>query len=214
MSWSTSWQRVNGDDGQVVRIVQRPAHVHLACEPQSSGSLSSAAGEAPKVVLCPARVPSLSDAELDALVAEAVVDCYDEHEQLSGLFAMIEGDLAVPFEAEVLGVAVVVRKVDLRSSGIVASCHREAKVGDGILVIGTTPFIGEGFDAPVLDTLFLAGPISFDGLLVQCAGRVIRAASGKDVAEVHDYHDPATPILAVSLQRRMPGYRALGFVRP
>ncbi len=90
----------------------------------------------------------------------------------------------------------------------------EAKAGDGILVIGTTPFIGEGFDAPVLDTLFLAGPISFDGLLIQCAGRVIRAAPGKDLAEVHDYHDPATPILAVSLQRRMPGYRALGFVKP
>jgi superfamily II DNA or RNA helicase len=89
----------------------------------------------------------------------------------------------------------------------------EAKAGDGILVIGTTPFIGEGFDAPALDTLFLAGPISYDGLLVQCAGRVIRAAPGKDVAEVHDYHDRATPILAASLQRRMPGYRALGFAR-
>jgi hypothetical protein len=44
-------------------------------------------------------------------------------------------------------------------------------------------------------------------------GRVIRAAPGKDVAEAHDHHDPATPILAVSLQRRMPGYRALGFTR-
>ena len=86
-----------------------------------------------------------------------------------------------------------------------------AKAGDGLLVIGTTPFIGEGFDAPALDTLFLAGPISYDGLLVQCAGRVIRAASGKDIAEVHDYHDPATPILAASLQRRTPGYRTLGF---
>ncbi|HYN93974.1 MAG TPA: helicase-related protein [Pilimelia sp.] len=86
-----------------------------------------------------------------------------------------------------------------------------AKGGDGLLVIGTTPFIGEGFDAPALDTLFLAGPISYDGLLVQCAGRVIRSAPGKDIAEVHDYHDPAAPILAVSLQRRMPGYRTLGF---
>jgi hypothetical protein len=105
-------------------MVQRPAHFDLACEPQPGGSLSSAAGEAPAAVLYPARVSSLSDAELDALVAEAVVDCYDEHEQLSGLFAMIEGDLAVPFETEVLGVPVVVRKVDLRSSGIVAICHR------------------------------------------------------------------------------------------
>jgi superfamily II DNA or RNA helicase len=89
----------------------------------------------------------------------------------------------------------------------------DAKAGDGVLVIGTTPFIGEGFDAPALDTLFLAAPISYDGLLVQCAGRVIRTAPGKDVAEVHDYHDRATPILAASLQRRMPGYRALGFTR-
>jgi superfamily II DNA or RNA helicase len=89
----------------------------------------------------------------------------------------------------------------------------EAKVGDGVLVIGTTPFIGEGFDAPALDTLFLAAPVSFDGLLIQCAGRVIRVAPGKDIAEVHDYHDQATPILAASLKRRMPGYRALGFTR-
>ncbi|XVU27069.1 hypothetical protein ACQPZJ_08520 [Actinoplanes sp. CA-054009] len=62
---------------------------------------------------------SLSDAELDALVAEAVVDCYDEYEQLSGLFARTEGDLAMPFETGVLGVPVVVPKV-----GIVAVCHR------------------------------------------------------------------------------------------
>ncbi|BCJ45039.1 hypothetical protein GCM10010168_83870 [Actinoplanes ianthinogenes] len=38
---------------------------------------------------------------------------------------MIEGDLAVPFETEVLGVPVTVRKVDLRSSGIVANCHHD-----------------------------------------------------------------------------------------
>ncbi len=58
------------------------------------------------------------------MVAEAVMDCYDEHEQLSGLFAMIESEMTMPFETEVLGVPVVVRKVDLRSSGIVAICHR------------------------------------------------------------------------------------------
>lgn len=87
----------------------------------------------------------------------------------------------------------------------------DAHPGDAIVVIGTTPFIGEGFDVPALDTLFLAGPISFDGLLIQCAGRVVRSLRGKEVAEVHDYHDVATPILAASLRRRMPGYRALGF---
>lgn len=87
----------------------------------------------------------------------------------------------------------------------------QARAGDGLLVIGTTPYIGEGFDAPALDTLFLAAPVSFEGLLVQCAGRVVRAAPGKTTAEVHDYHDVAVPILASSLQRRMSGYHSLGF---
>jgi hypothetical protein len=98
----------------------------------------------------------------------------------------------------------------------VARCVGTALVheaGDGVLVIGTTPFIGEGFDTPALDTLLLAAPVSYDGPLVQCAGRVIRTAPGKEVAEVHDYHDRATRIVAASLHRRMPGYRALGFTK-
>ncbi|WP_405062609.1 DEAD/DEAH box helicase [Kribbella sp. NBC_01505] len=89
----------------------------------------------------------------------------------------------------------------------------DARAGDGVLVLGTTPFVGEGFDAPALDTLFIAAPISFDGLLLQCAGRVVRPAPGKTVAEVHDYHDPLVPMLAASLQRRMPGYKRLHFER-
>lgn len=95
-----------------------------------------------------------------------------------------------------------------------AAIARLAEAGndDGILVIGTTPFIGEGFDVPALDTLFLAAPLSYDGLLVQCAGRVLRPAAGKEVVVVHDYHDTHVPVLAASLARRMPGYRALHFV--
>jgi hypothetical protein len=69
-------------------------------------------------------VVSLRGAELEALVAEAVVDCYDADEQLGGLFTMIEDNLAVPFTTQVLGVEVTVRKVDLRGGGIVAVCHR------------------------------------------------------------------------------------------
>lgn len=106
------------------------------------------------------------------------------------------------------------------SGGMAASERRaiveqlaETRAGEGVLVIGTTPLIGEGFDAPALDTLFLAAPVSFDGLLVQCVGRVVRPSLGKVVVEVHDYHDAAVPLLASSLRRRMPGYRSLGFTR-
>lgn len=88
----------------------------------------------------------------------------------------------------------------------------EAKAGDGVLLISTANLIGEGFDAPALDTLFVAGPISWRGTLVQAAGRITRLAEGKTTAEVHDYIDVHVPVFAASLTKRMPGYRTLGFV--
>ena len=66
----------------------------------------------------------LSRAELDELVAEAVVDAYNDDEQLTGLYTMIEENLAMPFDTTVLGIEVTVRRVDLQAEGIVAICHR------------------------------------------------------------------------------------------
>ena len=83
-----------------------------------------------------------------------------------------------------------------------------------LLVVATGPYIGEGFDCPALDTLFLAAPIAFKGRLVQYAGRILRPYPGKNTAEVHDYHDTATGVLASSLARRAPGYTSLGFPDP
>jgi superfamily II DNA or RNA helicase len=86
--------------------------------------------------------------------------------------------------------------------------------GTSLLVVATGPFVGEGFDCPVLDTVFLAAPIAFKGRLVQYAGRILRAYPGKTTAEVHDYHDINTGVLASSLAKRAPGYISLGFPNP
>ena len=86
--------------------------------------------------------------------------------------------------------------------------------GPPLLVIATGHFVGEGFDCPALDTLFLAGPVSFKGRLVQYAGRVLRPHPGKQTAEVHDYHDVEVPVLAAALAKRAPGYASLGFPDP
>jgi superfamily II DNA or RNA helicase len=71
-----------------------------------------------------------------------------------------------------------------------------------LLAVATGPFIGEGFDCPALDTLFLAAPIAFKGRLVQYVGRILRPHPAKTTAEVHDYHDTNTPVLAASLTKR------------
>ena len=71
------------------------------------------------------RRPRISPARLDALIEEAIVDAYNESEQVGGFHATIEQHLALPFKTVVLGVAVTVKMVDVAESGhIVAICYR------------------------------------------------------------------------------------------
>lgn len=86
--------------------------------------------------------------------------------------------------------------------------------GPPLLAVATGPYAGEGFDCPALDTLFLAAPVSYKGRLVQYAGRILRPYDGKSTAEVHDYHDEFTGVLASSLAKRAPGYTSLAFPDP
>jgi hypothetical protein len=67
---------------------------------------------------------SKRNATLEAMIEEATVDAYNDDEQLTGLYTMIEDHLAVPFTTTVLGAEVTVRKVDLTDDGIVAICAR------------------------------------------------------------------------------------------
>jgi hypothetical protein len=72
------------------------------------------------------NLPSFSKAELDKLIEEAVVDAYGEEEQVGGFLTMMEEHLALPFSTNILGVDVVVEKVDMTRSGqIVAICRRD-----------------------------------------------------------------------------------------
>ena len=86
--------------------------------------------------------------------------------------------------------------------------------GPPLLAVATGPYAGEGFDCPPLDTLFLAAPVASKGRLLQYAGRILRPYDGKATAEVHDYHDELTGVLASSLAKRAPGYTSLGFPDP
>ncbi|MEV6956146.1 hypothetical protein [Streptomyces sp. NPDC051183] len=85
----------------------------------------------------------LGKAELEAMVDEAIVDAYNEDEQLTGLFTMIDEHLVVPFGTTVLGVEVTVRGVDLTQDGrIVALCscgHVRQEIGILDLPMPTPP---------------------------------------------------------------------------
>ncbi len=65
----------------------------------------------------------LKSSHLDKLIEQATVDCYNESEEISGIFTMMEENLAVPFQTTILGVDVTVERVDLNEA-IVAVCRR------------------------------------------------------------------------------------------
>ncbi len=68
----------------------------------------------------------MSKTVLDAMVEKATVDCYNESEQITGLFTVIEDELATPFKTQVLDVEVTVERVTLNDNDqIVAICSRE-----------------------------------------------------------------------------------------
>ena len=81
----------------------------------------------------------------------------------------------------------------------------------GIVVVATGSYLGEGFDWPQLDTLFLAFPIAFKGRVVQYVGRLLRAHRTKHDVELHDYLDEHVTVLARMHTKRLRAYKTLGF---
>jgi len=79
------------------------------------------------------------------------------------------------------------------------------------VLVATGKYIGEGFDLPRLDTLFLALPISWKGSLAQYAGRIQRLVEGKERVIIYDYVDLNLPTLQRMYQRRCKGYDAMGY---
>jgi superfamily II DNA or RNA helicase len=87
---------------------------------------------------------------------------------------------------------------------------QETPPDQDLIVVATGQYLGEGFDCPQLDALFLTFPISFKGKLVQYTGRVLRDFPGKTVAEIYDYEDSQVPVLKRMYSRRFKTYKSLG----
>ena len=68
-----------------------------------------------------------SDRQLDELIEEATVDAYDEEEQATGFYTMIDENLALPFRTRILGIEVSVVAVEMDDDGIKAVCENAGK---------------------------------------------------------------------------------------
>ena len=79
------------------------------------------------------------------------------------------------------------------------------------VLLATGKYIGEGFDDPRLDTLFVTLPVSWRGTVAQYVGRLHRLHDAKREVRVYDYADLDVPMLARMFDRRCRGYEAVGY---
>jgi superfamily II DNA or RNA helicase len=94
-----------------------------------------------------------------------------------------------------------------------AVADKLASIPEGVprVILATGSYIGEGFDDSRLDTLFLTTPVSWKGTLQQYVGRLHRIHEGKKIVQVYDYADTQVPMLARMFEKRLKGYRAIGY---
>jgi superfamily II DNA or RNA helicase len=132
-------------------------------------------------------------------------DRKDHLDRLQEAFALLRGieDVAV-FRLE--GGSGIKRRRIIR-----AEIEERSAKGLRYVLFSTASLIGEGFDLPSLDTLFLGMPLSFKGRLIQYAGRLHRLHAGKHEIIIYDYLDENHPITHAMFRRRVAAYREMGY---
>lgn len=83
---------------------------------------------------------------------------------------------------------------------------------EAYIILATSKLLGEGFDLPSLNTLFLTLPISDKNRIAQYTGRIHRNFEGKENVYVHDYVDIHIPMMESMFKKRMRAYETEGYI--
>ena len=92
---------------------------------------------------------------------------------------------------------------------ILEQLHEVSKE-ETLILVATGSLIGEGFDYPRLDTLFMAMPVSARNIVEQYAGRLNRDYDGKKEVIVYDYVDSHIPMFDNMYAKRLKAYKQIG----
>ena len=109
------------------------------------------------------------------------------------------------------GLDVVLLQGGMGRKALASALARAAENAAGRVLLATGRFVGEGFDNPRLDTLFLTMPVSWCGTITQYVGRLHRRRRSKRQVQVYDYADLDVPMLSRMFDRRRRSYESLGY---
>ena len=87
----------------------------------------------------------------------------------------------------------------------------EMPVDEPLVIVATGKYVGEGFNYPRLDTLFIALPVSYPRIVHQYTGRLHRDFEGKQEVQVYDYIDIHVSALANMYGKRLKSYAPIGY---
>ena len=119
--------------------------------------------------------------------------------------------LAKKIREEVPDVLTLIGGMGTKTTREVFECITDIPADKNLILVATGSFIGEGFDEPRLDTLFLSMPISWKGTLQQYAGRLHRLFENKKEVRIYDYVDIHVKMLERMYQKRLTGYASMGY---
>ena len=87
----------------------------------------------------------------------------------------------------------------------------QVKPDASMILVATGKLIGEGFDFPRLDTLIMATPVSWKGVVEQYAGRLNRDYEGKESVIIYDYVDRHISMFDKMYYKRLSAYKQIGY---
>jgi len=119
--------------------------------------------------------------------------------------------LADKLRSQINNVFVMIGGTGQKNSRELLGAVMDISINEPLVLIATGKYVGEGFDLPRLDTLFLAMPISWKGTVQQYAGRLHRLIDGKEEVQIYDYVDVHVSMLEKMYQKRLKGYAAIGY---
>ena len=153
----------------------------------------------------------IADETRNAAICRDVADCASDDRSPLVLTERVEHLDKLDGRLADAGLEVVSLRGGMRPKALSSALARISGAQGSQVVLATGRFVGEGFDEPHLDTLFLTMPVSWRGTVAQYVGRLHRLHEGKRDVRVYDYADIDVPMLARMFEKRRRAYEAQGY---
>ena len=155
----------------------------------------------------------ISDEIRNQLIIDDALECHKKGRKiliLTGRVAHVE-ELGEKLKNKIPNVICLTGGMGVKKTAQVMENIDAIADTDPFVLIATGSYIGEGFDEPRLDTLFLAMPIAWKGTLHQYAGRLHRLCNNKKDVQIYDYVDLHVKMLEKMYGKRLKGYASIGY---